>query len=363
MKKLLLLLTLSLICAQANALETDQYMAWGKDLKDATADLNNYFNQNLERTVGRINADPTLVSKSCEDATVDVLKEYHAFWFGERIENWILQNAEIQKLPDYSSLTRMEAIKQSIYRDVFKFRAKILGYNIRIGDVNLGIDKMGHFSSVGLSYYILMLKAARKEHVNPNDVLTYLTQIQSGKIQFPLHDARVDAVNAAIAWGVHMENWWWGYAVSDTFSFADLEANYQGLLFSLNICNGPHPYMKKENGIFVVNKERPIDLREYINPMYDETYNPSHYQSKIYHTIKPYLREYCTLRDTDEVKSEFSNYNKLMQKSGISYSMQYLDFLRTTKINPNSNKYFLNDPARAKQTMDFVCKSNVEPKI
>ncbi|MBI2522646.1 MAG: hypothetical protein HYV97_19655 [Bdellovibrio sp.] len=360
MRTLVLLLPLILHCMQANALETDQYMVWGKDLKDSITELNIYYNQNFERAVARINADPILIQKSCEDATVDILQEYHAFWWGERIENWILDNADIQKIPEYSSMSRMEAISHSIYRDVFKFKAKILGYNIRISGVNLGIDKMGHFSSVGLSYYQRMLEVSRKMQVDTTDLLQYLNKLARGAVAFPtqkvMKDKRLNLINKIIGWGIHMENWMWGYAVSDTFSYADLEANYQGLLLALNVCGGPFPYMKKENGIFIINKQRPIDLSDYINPLLDESYNPSHYQKKIFRTIKPYLREYCDLSRSDEVKSLFADYDKLMQKSGHSYSSQYLDFLRTRTKNSNSAKYFLNDPTRAKQTMNFVCK-------
>ncbi|HAZ13671.1 MAG: hypothetical protein A2X86_16315 [Bdellovibrionales bacterium GWA2_49_15] len=355
MKALLLSLITTLILGQANALETDQYLAWGKDLIDSSADLNAYYNQNFERAVARINAAPHLVNKSCEDVTIDVLQEYHAFWWGERIENWILDNANIQKIPEYNGISRMDAIAQSIYRDVFKFRAKILGNNIRIGEVNLGIDKMGHFSSVGLSYYERMLAASKEMHVTPAKILEYLNKLGEAPIEFPIHDPRLNAVNKAISWGIKMEKWMWGHAVSDTFSYADLEANYQGLLLALNFCGGTNPYMKKEGGIFVVNKNRLIDLREYISPLFDETYNPSHYQKKIYRTIKPYLRDYCDLRESDEVKSLFANYDKLMIKSGHSYSRQYLEFLRTTKKSPSSKKYYLHDPARARQTMNFVC--------
>ncbi len=357
MKTFIFLLTVILIWNHAKALETDQYMVWGKDLKDSSEALNAYYNQNFARSIARINADPSLAAKSCEDATIDVLQEYHAFWWGERIENWILDNNDIQKIPEYNNMTRMHAIQQSIYRDVFKFKAKILGYNIRIGDVNLGIDKIGHFSSVGLSYYQRLLTAARarKIQVETSNFLPYLNKLAEVSITFPAKDPRLAIVNEAITWGIKMEKWMWGYAVSDTFSYADMEANYQGLLFALNICSGPQPFMKKENGIFKVNKERPIDLRQFINPLFDESFNPSHYQTKIYTTIKPYLRQYCALRESDEIKWLFANYSKLMERFGHSYSEQYLNFLRTTKKSADSKRYFLHDPTRAKQTMNFVC--------
>jgi len=362
MKTLACLLTLLITVHSAHALETDQYMVWGNELKDSTAVLNQYYNDNFKRAVERINADPKLQALSCQDATVEVLKEYHAFWWGERLENWILDNSDIQKIPEYSSMTRLEAIGQSIYRDVFKFKFKIFGFNIKIGGVNLGIDKMGHLSSVGLSYYQRYLKYSSKLKQTNDHILQDLREFEhsnssaTGENNKFLKNPNLAAVDKVIGWGIYMENWGWGYAVSDTFSYADLEANYQGFLLALNFCQGDNPYMKKEDGVLKINSERPIDLSEYINPSYDESYNPSHYQKRIFKKIRPHLEKYCDLRNSPEVLSLFNSYDQQMQKNGESYSQQYTTFLRSNKKSSHSKKYFLNSPERSKQTLDFVCR-------
>ena len=68
----------------------------------------------------------------------------------------------------------------------------------------------------------------------------------------------------AINYGISLEKTILGFWASGVFSFGDLEANYQGLLFNLRFCDDKRgiPYLKIRKGKWVLESE--IDIKDYI---------------------------------------------------------------------------------------------------
>ena len=52
-----LFVALSFICLGANALETDQYMTWGVELKDSGNYINKYLNEKIESALKELDSD------------------------------------------------------------------------------------------------------------------------------------------------------------------------------------------------------------------------------------------------------------------------------------------------------------------
>jgi len=106
--------------------------------------------------------------------------------------------------------------------------------------------------------------------------------------------------------GIKEENGILGFAMVGVFSFGDLEANFQGLKMGQDFCEGDSPGLKLVNGKWVQNKK--LDLKNYVNPLFDESYNVSYYSKKTFNSIKDKLTRYCAIRHGPEVKKRFHYY-------------------------------------------------------
>jgi len=106
--------------------------------------------------------------------------------------------------------------------------------------------------------------------------------------------------------GVRTERTILGSSSSGVLSVADLEANYQGLLFYRSLCDGPEPALVRAAEGWCLAK--PFDLRAYVTPEWDESWQPNIYTPSRWSTVRPVMRRYCALLTDPEVRDRRAAY-------------------------------------------------------
>lgn len=285
-----ILLAATLLCSfSAHALETDNYLAWTRELSDSSEDINEFLRTEIEEALAAAPANT-----SCKKITFRIADRFKTTPKGEIFVNWSTKN-----IPDKIFPSTDHYIGQSIYRDTPSPLLKVapLAPNIQINGIYLGLDKLSHFSSTGRRYLSEYLKKTKKGFTSEA------------------------AEKAAIRFGLSNEAGILGIWASGVFSYGDVEANYQGLRFYRRFClDGENPYLEKENGRWKLAVAP--DLRDFVSPAWDETFNLSYAERTTWKRTSKVLRdEYCALKDSPIVRSRFAYYEKMKKQS---FSMDYI---------------------------------------
>lgn len=156
----------------------------------------------------------------------------------------------------------------------------------------MGTDKLGHFSLIGRNYY----------H-------NYLTNLKNGM-------NKAEALEKAILKGFKTEKGMLGYGIGGVLSFGDLEANYQGLRFAIDLCDGKNPYIVFNDNRFEKNINNNFEMKTYFNPRMDESYHFSFWRPWLYKKIKEKLsQEYCEAKNEPMYVERISKYAPLMKEN------------------------------------------------
>lgn len=299
-------LILILIPAVAQALETDNYLSWGIELRDSSGEINRFFREGIRNSLRKIDRHD---EKSCAQMTELIGKDFASFLVHDNpVENWLFSVLSSDEMYPMG----INYVEESIYRIPFRFYIPLFGLapNIQVKDFYFGTDKLSHFASTGMIYY----KIFRKE----------LAAGSSG----------ADAERKAIDWGIRDEKSVHGYWASGVFSYADLECNYQGLRFYRKFCESDSPYLQKKNHEWVLAVSP--DIRDFVSAFWDETFEPSYLLPENWAKVAPILREYyCPRRTEPSVEGRFSYY----QKSAGSFSRDYLRKLQENRIIPRPQSF------------------------
>ena len=284
-RSIALLLTLgSFFPSSVKAMETDQYMAWNIELKDSSQAFNDYFNDKLiPDYLNKINSRGT-IPKSREELVIGL---YHYAFRGldsSRVKHFLNSSEEIDRYPD-NSVSYREYKKESIYQSDAPFPWFFLPMSrtININGNYLGVDKIGHFFGFGRRYF-----------------QSYQRFINEGA-------SHEKAIERTINLGIHNEKYLVGRLVDGVFSYADLEANYQGFLLALKLSSS-EDYFKLENEKW--SQAGKIDIKSCVNPDFDESYNKSDYWLLRNRKVLPRVKEYCHEKNNKIVKERFERYNK-----------------------------------------------------
>ena len=89
-----------------------------------------------------------------------------------------------------------------------------------------------------------------------------------------------------------------GELASGVQSIADLEANHAGLIFYRDLCDVDDPILALDGEQWTI--ARPVDLRDYVTPRWDESYQPSVYNKSRWRKVRPVLETYCDRLDEME---------------------------------------------------------------
>jgi hypothetical protein len=301
-KTILILAVLSLASFLARSSETDNYLAWDQTLKDSSTEINRYYNDLIVQELKKINRRP-FIRKSCVRV---------ATWIGKKMisgnqkhtDHWIKGNKNIDKYPKYGG-HRWDYLKSSIYKNVWKLGTNI-GPTININSIYTGSDKISHFLGIGYLYYLrynLHLKLNRNRNL-------------SSAVK------KLNALKKAIEFGLYTEKFILGesHMSSGVFSYGDMESNYQGLLFFKSFCEGETPRLQKKRGRW--QWMRNLDIRNYVNPKWDETYYSNHYTKARWNHVKPFLLKYCSQRTHPIVMAKMDHYNQIDKPS---FSSRFLE--------------------------------------
>ncbi len=298
MKILLLALMLPL---PAMALETDNYIVWGQELKDSSSHLDHYFRENIELALQNI---PTHSEKSCEQMTKLIAKNFASYLVHDNpVENWLFKRLTSQEMyPE-----NMNYVHGSIYREPYLFYIPWFGLapNIQVNGYYFGTDKLSHFASTGMIYFKKFLK------------------------EKALGKSEEEAVKAAIHWGIRDEKTVHGYWASGVFSYADLESNYQGFLFYRDFCEGKAPYLRQGSAGNWELETAP-DIKKYVSGFWDETFELSYRLPENWVKVRKEIKRYCQDASSREVQERFEYYKKSLP----SYSRRYINTLITSGTLP-----------------------------
>lgn len=239
------------------AAEVDQFTP-GRPLKDSSQRLEKEINRRIHEAVRRANgfyARPQQSKKVHHRirAQCDVKRLYTQLesqlarpLIGQ-LETFAEQSAEVDK--------RRVSFPQSVYRQYDSAEAPTLVLSermaavIRIHDVEIGSDKLGHFFTEGLSYF---------------EVTSRLR----------------DGVSEALVFGQWSESVYFGAQTTGVFSYADLTANFNGLRFWNRILahqpdplsgEQPEPYIRCINKRWQVSQ--PFRWAGYVDQGWNEAVN------------------------------------------------------------------------------------------
>jgi hypothetical protein len=188
-------------------------------------------------------------------------------------------------------------VPESIYRDPFRIYIPYFGLapNIQVKGFYFGTDKLSHFASTGRIYYNVFKRTSKLEK--------------------------------AISWGIRDEKTLHGFWPSGVFSYADLEANYQGFLFYYGLCHGKKPYLEFEDSQWTLRRE--FRIEHYVSGLWDESYLESYRLPKNWEKVKIVLADkYCVQRNSELVRSRFHYYDTHLP---VRSSMRYLKSPRLPK--------------------------------
>ncbi len=273
-------LTLLIAGGGAAALETDQFYAWRRPLADGTDAINARMRGEIAAVVADANRDG---AATCDDVARRIRRRMYFFIFQE-IELWATQTPDIERIPDGFEES-LEYRKRYVFRTENPFDLASWmppSPTIEAGGVRFGTDKLSHFASVGWIY-----------HRRYRDALAEGMSAEA-------------AADHAIRFGILSEKTIFGASSTGALSIADLEANYQGMLFYDGLCNGGRPMLVRGPEGWAV--ARAFDLREHVTPEWDESWNPPVYRKRRWQRVRSVLSTYCADLDDPLVSARRAEY-------------------------------------------------------
>lgn len=277
---------LTLPSGQARASESDQFMLWGRELEDGAPALNRYLNDEFELFLTRLNAHRNSDEITPQEATVRWYRHMFRHLLYGKIRGYFRNSGEIEAYPPRNdAIGMLKYQKMSIFRHRGSFPWILpMSRTIRLGDVYLGTDKVSHMLGYGRRYFVRYWKHRR------NGL------------------SESEAMEKVIRWGMQQELSVVGRFTDGITSYADLEANYQGLLFGLDICCSQDPLLTRRDGKWV--QTRDIDILPFITPDMDESYNTAHFWLLRKRFVLPVIKEeYIPMLDSPEVQERFAIYD------------------------------------------------------
>ena len=284
----LLILLSTLFLSTANALETDQFLPGNVILKDSSTVMNAYFHRSIRRALDEGNRK----NLSCRDLAYLVMENATGKYSISKASSYASSTPLIERFPD-DSVSDRSYIRSSFYQHAtLPIQIVKIARTINVGGIYVGTDKFGHFTHIGKSYY--------KKYLNFKKI--GLTEDQS--------------IRKAIVEGFNTEYGSLGLGIWGVLSYGDLEANYQGFMFALDMCKEENPIIIKENQQWIENPEHQFDVKNYFNPKMDESFHLSFWKKSLYQKIENKLKsEYCEVKHSPIYVERFSFYREIVKEN------------------------------------------------
>lgn len=312
MKLLLLFILLGPLVSKSA--EVDHFLALDQEIKDSRNIINKLLHNQAKRSLNKINRKLP-ENYSCEEVFKEIKSNFKN-GLGFKVNKYI--RYKLSKEYKYPGLeSKKELVRASIFKDnrFFSFlpvMEDVINYN----GIYIGVDKFSHFFAMGQIFYKKFLRY-KKQNL-PNEEITK-----------KLLDS-----------GAFSEKTYLGMIGTKTFSYGDLESNYQGFLFLKSFCHGDSPLLIFKNGKWKLKQK--ISLDNYINPYWNEFFNPNAFTKKFLPQVKKRARKYCPLiKSTKMLNDRLSYYSQ--DKWEKSEAQKYYELKRDQKEIPDNSEFELHN--------------------
>lgn len=268
---------------EVQAAETDQYLTWEITLADSSEVLNAYLDKEIRRFVHKANRR-TRPPATCEALVIDLYKYLFEGLHASRLRNWLKTSSEVERYPS-DDVSNWRYQRMSIFRKPAFPYLLPMAQTIRVGEVYLGIDKFGHMFGFGRRYF-----------------QRYQRALVAGA-------GPEEAMERVLQWGIQHEYSVVGKLVDGVFSHGDMEANYQGFRLAMALSGGDAPLFHREDGEWQFRGG--LDIRSYITPDFDESFNTSNYARWRGRRVAPFVERY----QSKAPLARFSRYREHYQPS------------------------------------------------
>ncbi len=267
----------------ARALESDQYITWGRPIADSTAALDAWFNLQLETVLAEASRGGRIPSR--REIERRFSRRIRFLFIVHPPELWVSSSGLVERFPD----TAREEVffkSHSIYHDHGPLDIGLwmpIAPTVVVNGVRIGTDKLSHFVSLGWQLYARYRRLRRRGASEREAELAALRAGFDGERYFLL-----------------------GYRTSGILSLSDMEADFEGMLFYRDLCGGADPVLVRTARGWSIR--RPIDIGRYVTPEWDESYEPQIYRPGRWRKVKPVLRGYCSWLGSPWLERERTRY-------------------------------------------------------
>ncbi len=309
--------------APAAAGETDPYYAWRVHLSDSSDELNAVAARVAAEELQAINLRSDRATLDCAVVARALTRRmvraggWHPF--GPHGEDWGFDYA-----PDDNTEYREEYDPVGVWRYTHLWPLGALSRpvpSVEMDGVILGVDKLGHFFSEGRRYW-----------------RSYREQLAAGA-------TRAQAERTAIDRGIRQEMSYFGWKSAGIFSYADLEANWQGFQYFRALCEGDAALLQVKDGTWTLRA--PLDIRKYVNPCWDEAWNPNGLRPRHVRGIRRAMTGLCPVLRRPEVQERWARY---LARGCASTSHAYLQQLVEAGKLPDPSVSDIEEICRAPET-------------
>ena len=288
---LILLLTLS-APAIVGAYETDQFSNRQQAIRDSASILNHQVTLAIASTIIGWRGEPD------EMKVVDGIyyKIGGKHWV-DKLERFAMDSGEVERLttPPHDSIYSGHPLYATRVAGLFG-----VGPTLKINNVLVGTDKLGHFLSQGWKFY--------RRWVRLGD---------EGK---------------AAEQSAYTERALFGQMTTGSYSNADLVANYEGFrfyrsLFEDDIVAGKPAILAWDDDHWIM--QRPFDFADHVNDYWDEALNINYFDVMLYSHMKSRLLSFCdSYRENPELYA-------LHDEEALKYRYRYLQLRDTSELRLN----------------------------
>lgn len=268
------LVVLSFINLNLMASEPDNFTVRNEPMSDSLGWLNDKMNSALDDVAAKTN--------SCDrfELQAKLYKDLGGVFIAN-IEKWSKEDPYAIQFPIEKSIysTVKDEKGDHSFRRLTKFGAYYTQGLLRVNNINIGDDKLGHFFQLGYSMYYSV--EWKKDH-KFKDIRDYKQKAAAAIAldnKFIKKNDFTETDDIVGAFAQFQEDGEWGMKADYVKSYGDMAANYEGYLFWKSLTEGSNPYFKCDGNRFA--KVRNFDWNEYINPGWDEAINCSEFHPKI----------------------------------------------------------------------------------
>jgi len=289
----LLILLLFIAPSIGGAYETDQFNNRHQPIRDSTTIMNHEVTLAIASTI-------TGTRGPRDDMKVvnGIYKKIGGKHWVDKLERFAMDSSDVERLdtPPHESIYSGHPIYATRVAAFFG-----VGATLKINDVLIGSDKLGHFLSQGRKFY--------RRWVKMND------------------EARAAEHSA------YTERALFGQMTTGSYSNADLVANFEGYLFYRsvfedNIIAGKPAILAWKDDHWVM--QRPFDWADHINDYWDEALNINHYDAMLYSHMKTRLLTFC-----DDYHSDPQLY-EVHGEEALKYRYRNLQLRDTSELRLDS---------------------------